>query len=110
MPGRFYSHLLLCLLFHVSFLLPPSPAAGLDASAVSTATREGRLIVFDDVWETIRDRYYDTAFHGVDWQAQRAEFRPLAASAASAAEFYTVLRRMLKSLHDAHTRVYSPVE
>src|SRR5688572_19752665 len=47
-----------------------------DSSLVSTATVEGRLAVFDDAWETSQERYYDPAFHGIDWQAKRATFRP----------------------------------
>src|SRR5438045_9759640 len=77
---------------------------------ISTATLDGRLAVFDDAWETVRERYYDPAFHGVDWEAERAEFRPLAAAAETTAELYSVLRRMLGSLHDAHTRLYAPHE
>jgi carboxyl-terminal processing protease len=81
-----------------------------DASLVSTATPEGRLAVFDDVWETIQDHYYDSHFHDVDWQAKRSLFRPAAAKAAGTYEFYELLRQMIASLHDAHTRVYSPEE
>ena len=81
-----------------------------DSNTVSTATRDGRLTVFDDAWQTIRERYYDPTFHGIDWQAERAKFRPLAAEARSTAELYHVLRRMLGSLRDAHTRVYAPDE
>jgi carboxyl-terminal processing protease len=81
-----------------------------DSSLVSTATPEGRLIVFDDVWETILERYYDPTFRGIDWQAKRATFRPAAARAANTHEFYDVLRQMIASLKDAHTRVYSPDE
>lgn len=92
--------------FHLSFL----PAARDDAGAVTTETRDGRLAVFDDVWETISERYYDPSFHGVDWRAQRELFRPQAAQATGPQEFYTLLRRMLGSLRDAHTRVYAPDE
>jgi carboxyl-terminal processing protease len=81
-----------------------------DSTLVSTATVEGRLAVFDDVWETIQDRYYDPKFHGIDWQAKRTTFRPVAARAGNAQEFYDVLRQMIASLRDAHTRVYSPDE
>jgi carboxyl-terminal processing protease len=81
-----------------------------DASLVSTATPEGRLAVFDDVWETIQDRYYDPHFNGVDWQAKRNSFRPAAAKAGSTHEFYELMRQMIASLKDAHTRVYSPDE
>jgi carboxyl-terminal processing protease len=81
-----------------------------DASLVSTTTPQGRLAVFDDLWETIEDRYYDPRFHGVDWQAKRTSFRPAAAKATSTHEFYELLRQMIASLRDAHTRVYSPDE
>ena len=89
---------------------PHSHAALDDTSLVSTATIEGRLIVFDDVWETIKDRYYDPRFHGVNWDAQRTTFRAAAARASGASELYDVLRQMIASLKDAHTRVYSPDE
>src|SRR5262245_19497481 len=81
-----------------------------DSTLVSTATVEGRLAVFDDVWETIEERYYDSKFHGIDWQAKRITFRPVAARAGNTQEFYDVLRQMIASLRDAHTRVYSPDE
>jgi carboxyl-terminal processing protease len=81
-----------------------------DSSLVSTATVEGRLVVFDDVWETIQERYYDPRFHGVDWQAKRATFRSAAVRANGSQELYEVLRQMIASLKDAHTRVYSPDE
>lgn len=91
-------------------MLSTSRAARDDTALVSTATIEGRLTVFDDVWETIQDRYYDPKFHGIDWRAKRAAFRPAAARANSTHEFYEVLRQMIASLKDPHTRVYSPDE
>lgn len=98
-----FSFLLFFALLAFAFLLSPSQAARSGASA-------GRLAVFDDAWETVRERYYDPTFHGLDWQAERAKFRPLAADAQTTAELYSVLRRMLASLRDAHTRVYAPDE
>jgi carboxyl-terminal processing protease len=68
------------------------------------------LVVFDDAWETIQERYYDPAFHGVDWQAKRNTFLAAAGRAANTHEFYELLRQMIASLRDAHTRVYSPDE
>jgi carboxyl-terminal processing protease len=92
-----------------SFSLPPVSASD-DSSVVSTSTLEGRMAVFDDVWETIQERYYDPNFHGVDWQESRTIFRSTAAKANSPHEFYEVIRKMLMPLHDAHTRVYAPEE
>lgn len=86
--------------------LSPAHASG----GVSTATREGRLAVFDDAWQTIQERYYDPRLHDVDWQEERERLRPQAAEAGTTAEFYAILRRLTGSLRDAHTRVYAPTE
>ncbi|MGH9945433.1 MAG: hypothetical protein ACRD9R_24025, partial [Pyrinomonadaceae bacterium] len=87
-------------LFLTLFLLPvsPSPPRPLAPSPlrpfafakgeVTTATSEGRLAVFDEVWATLRERYYDPQLHGVDWATQRTALRPVAAEADNAAEFY----------------------
>lgn len=91
----------------VSLAAPVGPA---DPSVVSTETREGRLAVFDDVWSTINERYYDAEFHGLDWDDQKATYRDLAAEAGSSRELYAVLRRMIAALDDSHTRVYPPEE
>src|ERR1700754_3019750 len=72
------------------------------------ATREERLRIFDEVWEQVRERYFDPTFGGVDWQEARGDLRPLAADARDASELYAVLRRMLGRLHDPHTRVFAP--
>jgi len=101
--------LLVCLVSQLAFPVS-SRALRDDASLVSTTTPEGRLVVFDDVWETIQDHYYDSHFRGIDWQAKRVAFRPAAAKAAGTHEFYELMRQMLASLRDAHTRVYSPDE
>ncbi|HKS26249.1 MAG TPA: S41 family peptidase [Pyrinomonadaceae bacterium] len=91
-------------------LLPSTVAVHAGDALVSTETREGRLAVFDDVWRTVRDRYYDASFNGLDWEAERERFRSRAAEARDSQEFYGVLRRMLGGLRDAHTRVYAPEE
>jgi carboxyl-terminal processing protease len=92
------------------FLFSPVPVSSSAHAVISTATREGRLAVFDDTWSRINERYYDQSFHGLDWEGQRATFRPLAADAGSSQELYGVLRRMVGSLDDPHTRVFAPEE
>ncbi|HEX5885578.1 MAG TPA: S41 family peptidase [Pyrinomonadaceae bacterium] len=110
--NRINSSLVLCVLLVLCAWFTQRVALSSldDSSLVSTTTLEGRLAVFDDVWETIQERYYDPKFHGIDWQAKRDVFRPVAARASSVHEFYEVLRQMIGSLKDAHTRVYSPDE
>lgn len=81
-----------------------------DARAESAAAREERLKVFDEVWEQVRVRYFDPSLRGVDWQEVRRSLRPRAAEAAGEGELYAVLRRMLGTLRDPHTRVFEPGE
>ena len=80
------------------------------SDAVTTATREGRLAVFDDAWQTINDRYYDPRFRGIDWIQQRAIFRAQAAETENAKDLYAVLRQLVGTLNDVHTRIYPPEE
>ncbi|MEP6924672.1 MAG: S41 family peptidase [Pyrinomonadaceae bacterium] len=75
-----------------------------------TSSLKQRLEVFDDVWQTIEERYYDANLHGVNWLAQREIYRAQAASAADNSELYRVLKLMVGSLHDSHTRVSAPEE
>jgi carboxyl-terminal processing protease len=109
-PGLLFFFLLFFSLFTFAFLLQPSQAALSGGSGGSSSSAAARLAVFDDAWETVRDRYYDPTFNGLDWQQERERFRPLAAQARTTAELYDVLRRMIGSLRDAHTRVYAPEE
>jgi len=107
--------LLCALIFFCPALIPcqtlPHALTAKEASPGEAAElRTAHLTVFDDVWETIHERYYDQTFHGVDWTAQRIKFRNTAADAQSSAELYKILRQMIGALRDAHTRVYAPDE
>jgi carboxyl-terminal processing protease len=85
------------------------PSASDDAT-LSTDSPEGRTLVFEEVWRTVGERYYDPEMHGLDWEAERLRWRPVALAAPNTSEFYGVLRRMLATLRDAHTRVFAPEE
>jgi carboxyl-terminal processing protease len=69
---------------------------------------EGRERAFDYVWQTIRDRYYDPTYHGVDWVAVGSRYRPIALAASNDEAFWDTLDKMTGELRDAHTRVDSP--
>jgi carboxyl-terminal processing protease len=105
-----YLIVLLAIAIGLPIAVTPSHAESDKTLFVSTATRAGRLAVFDDVWETIQERYYDPTFRGLDWEATRVAFRPVAAEAKSTQDFYELLRRMIAPLKDPHTRVFSPEE
>jgi len=65
---------------------------------------------FDQVWELVRDRFYDPRLHGVDWPAMRDRFRPQAAQARSLGETADAINAMLATLNASHTRYYTREE
>ena len=67
-----------------------------------------RVEVFEEVWETINEKYYNASFNGVDWRGVRDRYRVLVDKARSDADFYVVLKQMVGELRDAHTRFHTP--
>ena len=66
--------------------------------------------VFNEVASTVSVRYYDRAFHGLNWDAVVAEYRGKVAAAPTESERYRLLQQMLARLRDSHTAVFSPAE
>ena len=65
---------------------------------------EARRTPFDEVWETVRDRFYDRDLHGLDWPAVRRRSQPLADSAHSREQLAVVINAMLAELGTSHTQ------
>jgi len=76
------------------------------AAATNTETR---LAVFDEIWQTVREHFYDPTLRGLDWTAVGEKYRPLAA-AASEEERSAVFNRMLAELAASHTGHYTPAD
>jgi len=64
--------------------------------------------VFDRVWNEVRTQYYDPGLHGVDWNAARRTWRPVALTAPDDRALYRALGNMLKLLDDDHAGVSPP--
>ncbi|MGA9996001.1 MAG: S41 family peptidase [Pyrinomonadaceae bacterium] len=77
-------------------------------NSTENLTGKDRQELFEKVWKTINDKYYDPSFNGVDWAAVRERYRPRAGAVTSDQEFYLLLSQMAAELHDAHTRFRSP--
>ena len=71
-------------------------------------TPADRLQVFEKVWKTVDEHYYDPKFGGVNWQDVHQRYLPLVQDAKGDKEFYSLLDHMTSELHDAHTRFNSP--
>lgn len=92
---------------------PPWRAWCLPAEAArsrNTLSLKERVSIFNEVWETVHEKYYDPSFNGVDWRAVRDRYRPRLGETASDDDFYRLLKQMVGELHDAHTRFHTPEE
>lgn len=61
-----------------------------------------RAYIFGAAWRVMKDNFYDPEFHGVDWDAMRTKYAPLAAQAPSRADFNAVVNEMLGELNSSH--------
>ena len=99
------------LITSAAFIKPNGVAADSYSDAnVSTETlsEKDRIKVFEKVWQTVNDKYYDSSFNGVDWNAARERYRSRIGGLKSDEEFYALLNQMLGELRDAHTLFRTP--
>ncbi len=85
----------------------PAPAAGAGAGA-ETAETQMRRSILDAAWRKVRDHNYDKTLGGLDWNAVRAKYEPLALGAPSEAAFYRVLNQMIGELGQSHMMITGP--
>jgi carboxyl-terminal processing protease len=86
--------------------------AACPAGAQSSSESEGLQAAansadFDQVWELVRDRFYDPRLNGLDWQAARTRYRPQAIAASSREEAAVAINEMLSELGASHTHYYT---
>ncbi|HEY5207349.1 MAG TPA: S41 family peptidase [Roseiarcus sp.] len=90
--------------------LAARPARAQAPGQPDEATAGSNQAAFDQVWALVRDRFYDRRLNGLDWQEQRARFRPEASSARSQEDAALVINAMLAKLGASHTHFYTPEE
>lgn len=64
--------------------------------------------VFDDLWQTIRDKYAFFTYRHIDWDALRSIYRPQMQNAHAEKAEFEILGRLLSELQDGHVNLYSP--
>lgn len=58
---------------------------------------------FDELWQTLADRYAFFEEKATDWDRVRVAYRPLARTVNSRDDFALIVRRVLAELYDSHT-------
>ncbi|MBA3050666.1 MAG: peptidase S41 [Alphaproteobacteria bacterium] len=88
-----------------------APAFAVDSAAATGPDRERARMnqrVFDRVWTEVRSQYYDPDLHGVDWNAARRTWRPIALNAPDDRILYRAIGDMLDLLDDDHAGASPP--
>jgi C-terminal processing protease CtpA/Prc len=99
------------VIISVAFIKPEVVSADSFSNAsVSTPSlsEKDRIEVFEKVWKSVNDKYFDLSFNGVDWNAARERYRSQISGLKSDQEFYALLNQMLGELRDAHTLFRTP--
>jgi carboxyl-terminal processing protease len=95
-------------------LAPPPLAAGAtegkpaDPRDPRSARSELRRSIFMAAWTTVRDKHYDKTLGGVNWDAARTRYEPMAVGAPDEPTFYRLLNEMLGTLGQSHLEVSGP--
>lgn len=66
--------------------------------------------VFNEVWQTVNENFYDQNFNKIDWSAMRDKYRPQATQVETRQQFAEVINQMLAELQTSHTHFYTPNE
>lgn len=93
-------------IFAVSAILWLALAPSISAGDSSLSERDRRKL-FEEVWNLVRNEYYDQAIAGKDWVAIGDRYRQRLATVRSDEELHELLEEMLAQLQDTHT-LYQP--
>ncbi|GAA0869363.1 hypothetical protein GCM10009116_11990 [Brevundimonas basaltis] len=89
------------------FLAQVGASAALSGCLPEDAGR--RLGVFDAIWRTVRNQYFDPDLGGLDWPAIRREWRPKALAASTESALYLdVLFPVLDQFRTSHVILTPP--
>jgi C-terminal processing protease CtpA/Prc len=79
-------------------------------TAVPTAlpTYKPDMGIFETVWQTVADGFYDASMNGVDWRAMYEQYAPQVASAGDAESYYRLINGMLFELGVSHIGLLPP--
>ena len=90
--------------------LPGAAAKAPAAMGPGPVRLQIRQEIFTAAWIAVRDKDFDKTLAGLDWEALRAKYQPLALAAPDEPTFYRLLNEMLAALGQSHLEVHGPGE
>ena len=64
--------------------------------------------MFDQSWRALSEHFYDPQFHGANWEATRAKYRPLIRHVGMKEDLYNLVSLMLGELNASHLGISGP--
>ena len=64
--------------------------------------------MLSDIWHEVRDRFYDAAFHGIDWEAVRQNYVARIDGISEYQDFLDLTRELLGQLNASHLNIWPP--
>ena len=86
--------------------IKPSPTAVPTMAPAEVSANTEYREVFEAVWNTIDQTYFDRDFGGLDWDAIGDEYEPLIIAAANDQALYQLLNQMIWELNVSHAGVW----
>jgi carboxyl-terminal processing protease len=68
------------------------------------------LSIFEEVWQTVNDSYFDPTFGGLDWKEVHDRYQRYIAAANDDKTFYALTNQMLFELNVSHIGIIPPEE
>lgn len=65
--------------------------------------RAERSYMFEHIWKQVKEKFYDPAMHGIDWEACGANYRRFLPYISDNNDFQDLLSEMLGELNGSHT-------
>lgn len=62
--------------------------------------------MFEQSWRALREHFYDSKFHGIDWYVVRDKYRPVVKHVAQKEDLYSLVSLMLGELNASHLGIY----
>ncbi len=64
--------------------------------------------MFNEIWNTLEEFYYDPKFHGANWHRIKQIYLPLVRECYTDEEFYLLMNEMFGELNSSHLGIYPP--
>jgi tricorn protease len=73
---------------------------------MTVRTAEEYQEMFDQSWRFLAEHFYDTKFHGLNWDEVKAKYRPLVKHVSMKEDLYALMYLMMGELNASHLGVF----